>query len=62
MTDFERALINRDHITEDEAKRARAEARKAIWEMIEDGASYDDVEDMMASEYMLEMDYPEDLI
>ena len=62
MTDFERALINRDHITEDEAKRARAEARKAIWEMIEDGASYDDVEDMMASEYMLEMDYLEDLI
>ncbi len=62
MTDFERVLINRDHMTVDEAKRARAEARQAIWEMIEDGASYDDVEDMMSAEYGLEMDYIEELI
>lgn len=62
MTEFERVLINRDHMTVDEAKRTRAEAKKAIWEMIEDGASYDDVEDMMASEYGLEMDYIEELI
>ena len=62
MTDFERVLITRDRMTVDEAKRARDEARKAIWEMIEDGASYDDVEDMMASDFGLEMDYIEELI
>lgn len=62
MTEFEKVLINRDHMTVDEAKRTRAEAKKAIWEMIEDGASYDDVEDMMSAEYGLEMDYIEELI
>lgn len=62
MTEFEKVLINRDHMTVDEAKHTRAEAKKAIWEMIEDGASYDDVEDMMSEEYGLEMDYLEELI
>lgn len=62
MTEFERVLMERDNMTRAEAKEARKEAREEIMEMIEDGASYDDVADMLAGEYMLEMDYIFDLI
>lgn len=62
MTEFERVLMERDSMTREEAKEARKEARAEIMDMIEDGASYDDVADMLAGDYMLEMDYIFDLI
>lgn len=62
MTDFEKVLMKRDGMTREEAKNARRDAREEIMEMIEDGASYDEVADMLADDYMLEMDYLFDLI
>lgn len=62
MTEFESALINRDEITKAEAKQERRRARKALYDILADGGDYDDVEDMLASDYGLEMDYIFDLI
>lgn len=62
MTAFEKALINRDGISKEEAKRQREEATDAIYEALGSGASYDEVEDILASNYGLEMDYVLDLI
>lgn len=62
MTDFERALINRDHEDVDQAKRERARASEMLYEILEDGGDYDDVEEMLASEFGLEMDYIFDLM
>lgn len=62
MTDFEKALMNRDHISEAEAKRERAEARAEFYRMMEEGADYDDVEEMMMYDYGLEMDYILDIL
>lgn len=61
MTEFERVLMKRDGLTEDEAKLARREAMEEIAEMLEFG-DYMDVEDFLAGEYGLEMDYIFDLI
>ena len=62
MTDFEMALINRDALSTEEAKEQRRQARELFYEMMDEGASYDEVEEMMMFEYGLEMDYIEDLI
>lgn len=62
MSNFEQALIHRDKLSREEAMRERRRARAEIWEMIENGASYDDVEDFMSSEFGLEMDYIDELI
>ena len=62
MTDFEQALMNRDHISKAEAKRRRAEAREELYNMLADDADYDDIEEMMMYEFGLEMDYIDDLI
>jgi len=62
MTDFEQVLINRDKASKTEAKRQRNEARSALYDILENGGDYDDVEEMMAGEYGLEMDYIFDLI
>lgn len=61
MTEFERVLIKRDGLTEDEAKLARKQAMEDIEEMIAFG-DYDSVEDILAGDYGLEMDYIFDLI
>lgn len=62
MTDFEKALMRRDDVDREEARRQKNEARASLYEILEDGGSYDDVEDMLAGEYGLEMDYILDLI
>lgn len=62
MTDFEMALINRDALSTEEAKEQRRQARELFYEMMDEGASYDEVEEMMSFEYGLEMDYIDDLI
>ena len=62
MTDFEKVLMNRDGLTESEAKAERKRAREEFYNYINDDASYDDIEDMLLDEYGLEMDYIMDLI
>lgn len=61
-TEFEQALIHRDEISRAEAKRQRNRAREALYDIIAEGGSYDDVEDMMADEFGLEMDYIFDIL
>lgn len=60
--EFTDVLINRDKMRKDEALAEKRRARREIYDMIASGASYDDVEDYMASEFGLEMDYIDDLI
>ena len=62
MTSFEQVLINRDGVSKEEAKRMRAEARAEMYAMLEDGDSYDEIEDMLEYDYGLEMDYIFDLL
>lgn len=62
MTDFEKVLMNRDGMTAEEAKQARSEAMNNVYAILEGGGGYDDVEDMMYSEYGLEMDYIMDIM
>ena len=62
MTEFESVLMNRDEMSVEEAKTERQRARKELFEMIEDGASYEDVEDYIMGDYGMEMDYLFDLI
>lgn len=62
MTEFERVLMERDKAEKEDARRSRQDARNAIYDILEDGGSYDDVEDFLAGEYGLEMDYIFDLL
>lgn len=62
MTEFEMAIINRDALTTEEAKAQRREARKRFYEMMDECASYEEVEEMMADDYGLEMDYIFDIM
>lgn len=62
VTEFEQALINRDALTTDEAKEQRRKAREMFYEMMDECASYDDVEEMVAEEFGLEMDYIMDIM
>lgn len=62
MTDFEKVLMNRDGMTREEAKAERKRAREEFYNYINDGADYDDIEDMLCGDYGLEMDYLFDLL
>ena len=62
MTDFEKVLMNRDGMTAKEAKKARDKAEQKVYAILNEGGGYDDVEDMMYSEYGLEMDYITDIL
>ena len=62
MTEFEQALIHRDHISKAEAKRQRSQAMQELYEMMEEGCSHEDAEDMMDYEFGLEMDYIFDIL
>ena len=62
MTEFEKVLKNRDGMTEDEAKKERARAREEISNIIAEGGSYDEVEELLSGDYGLEMDYIFDLL
>lgn len=62
MTEFEKVLMERDNMTSEEAGEERLRARRELLEMIDAGAGYDEVEDLLACDYGLEMDYLFDLI
>lgn len=58
MTDFEKVLMNRDGMTEEEAREERARASEAFYEAIEEGWG----EEFLEEEYGLEPDYIFDLL
>lgn len=62
VTEFENVLMNRDNMTEAEARKERQNASEMLCNMLEDGAGYEDVEDALMCEYGLEMDYIMDLL
>lgn len=62
MDSMKDVLKNRDSITENEAINEVNNARESLYNIIENGGSIDDVEDMMMCDYGLEMDYIFDLL
>ena len=62
VTEFEKILINRDNMTKEEAHKERQNASEMIFDMLEDGAGYEDIEDTLMCEYGLEMNYIMDLL
>lgn len=62
MKHIEDVLKARDRLTSEEAKEETSEIRSTVWDMLGDGADYDDIEEMMMDDYGLEMDYIMDLI
>lgn len=62
MTEFESVLMKRDNLTKEEARQSRKEAREALYDILNNGGSYDDVEDMMGCMYGLEMDFIFDIM
>ena len=62
VTEFEKVLMNRDNMTKEEARRERQNASEMFFDMLEDGAGYEEVEDALMCEYGLEMDYIMDLL
>ena len=57
VTEFEKILMNRDNMTKEEAHKEYQNASEMIFDMLEDGAGYEEVEDALMCEYGLEMDY-----
>lgn len=62
MTEFEQVLIDRDGMTKTEAKAERNRMRSEIYELLEEGAGYDEIEDLLLGDCGLEMDYIFDLL
>ena len=62
VTEFEKVLINRDNMTKEEAYKEYQNASEMLFDMLEDGAGYEEVEDVLMCEYGLEMDYIMDLL
>ena len=62
MTNFEKVLVNRDGMSTRQAKRERNRAEEILYSILDEGGSYDDVEEMLADEYGREMDYIFDLL
>lgn len=62
VTEFEKVLMNRDNMTKAEAHRERQNASEMLFDMLEDGAGYEEVKDALMCEYGLEMDYIMDLL
>lgn len=62
MTSFERVLMNRDGLTAKEAKQEKEEAMQKIDDIVASTGSYSEVEEMLLSDYGLEMDYIMDLV
>ena len=62
ITEFENVLMNRDGMTKVEAHKERQNASEMLFDMLEDGAGYEEVEDALMCECGLEMDYIMDLL
>ena len=61
MTEFEKVLMKRDGLTEEEAREEKNYAKETIADLVACGY-YDEVEDFLIGEYGLEMDYIFDLL
>ena len=61
MNNTEKVFMNRDGLTVNEAKEEFNGLREDVLTAIEDGAGYDDVEDILL-DYGLEMDYVMDIL
>lgn len=61
MNDTEKVLMNRDGLTATEAKEEFNRERSDVLDAIENGATYDDIEDMLLEDMGLEMDYIMDM-
>ena len=61
-TEFEKGLMNRDNMTKEDAHREYQNASEMLFDMLEDGAGYEEVEDALMCKYGLEMDYIMDLL
>lgn len=55
-------LMNRDNMNEVEANNEVKTARENMWDIIDNGGTLEDLEDMMMCDYGLEMDYLEELL
>ena len=55
-------LMQRDNMTEQEAKARFQEVNEMVQDAITSGNSYDEVEDIMSCELGLEMDYIDDIL
>ena len=62
ITEFEKGLMKRDNMTKEEAHKEYRNASEMLFDMLEDGAGYEEVEDALMCEYGLEMDYIMDLL
>ena len=62
MDSMKNVLKNRDGMSEQDAVREVESAREALYDILENGGDYGDVEDMMLDDYGLEMDYIFDLL
>lgn len=61
MNDTEKVLMNRDGLTATEAKREFNRERSEVLDAIENGSTYDDIEEMLLEDMGLEMDYIMDM-
>jgi hypothetical protein len=61
MNDTEKVLMNRDGLTATESKREFNRERSEVLDAIENGATYDDIEEMLLEDMGLEMDYIMDM-
>ena len=55
-------LMNRDNMSEVEANNEIKTAKENMWDIIDNGGTLADLEDMMLCDYGLEMDYLEELL
>ena len=55
-------LIERDELTEEEAREQVEDAVEAINDILENGGSYEEAEDVLLEDLGLEMDYIFDLL
>ena len=62
MNEAIKAIMNRDGITEKEAKQEFRGVQAEIMEMLAEGGSYEDIEDILIYDLGLEMDYFLDFI
>ena len=61
MNNIEKVLMNRDGLTATEAIREFNRERSEVLDSIENGATYDDIEEMLLEDMGIEMDYIMDM-
>jgi predicted XRE-type DNA-binding protein len=62
ITDFEKALITHDKMTQKQANTELHVASNKVYNMLNNGAHYEDIEEMLECDYGLAMDYVMDLL